>query len=201
MSAPSSTPDVVTVVTSRRIKRGREAEFERLLEGIDVDARKMPGYVERKVIRPRDHEHPEYVIIFKFDSYAHLRAWTTSPIRKAWLKKISKVASDPFKEQILTGLESWFTSPVQPGVAPPPAWKMALVTGAVVYPLAMALNIALNARLGFLPMPLRSLLSCAIMISLMTWVIMPRVTRALHGWLYPQVEPAAQSSASAAPTT
>ena len=87
---------------------------------------------ERKIIRPRDHAHPEYVIIFKFDGYTHLKAWTTSPVRKAWLKKISKVAVDPFKEQVLTGLETWFTSPVQPGAATPPRGKVGVRTTSVV---------------------------------------------------------------------
>jgi len=63
--------------------------------------------------------------------------------------------------------------------------KMALVTLAVVYPLSLTLGVLANRWLAPLAPALRSLVASAMMIVLMTWVIMPRVTRLLRRWLYP----------------
>jgi len=84
----------VTVVTTRRVKPGREADFEVWLEGIGAEAARFPGLVGRRITRPADHDHPEYVIVFKFDSYPHLRAWTESPARRRWQLRATQMHSD-----------------------------------------------------------------------------------------------------------
>src|ERR1700690_2633850 len=98
----------VTVVVTRRVKPGCEAAFEEWLEGIGNEAARVPGLIGRRITPPADHENPEYVIVFKFDSYEHLRAWTESPLRKTWLDAVRPLCVDEFKETVLTGLETWF---------------------------------------------------------------------------------------------
>jgi hypothetical protein len=175
----------VTVVTSRRVKPGCEAAFEHWLEGIGAEAARFPGLIGRRITRPTDHDHPEYVIVFKFDRYDHLRAWTGSAERRAWLEQVKPLVLDEYKETVLTGLERWFTLPMLPNVPPPPRYKMAAVTLLVVYPLSLGLGAALGPWLGPLPSPLRGLVVSVVMILLMTWVVMPRATRLFKRWLYP----------------
>jgi uncharacterized protein len=175
----------VTVVTSRRVKKGREDDFEKWLEGIGEAASKFPGYVWRKVRRPRDHDRAEYVVVFKFDSYVHLAAWTDSPERHDWLERVKPLVLDEFKETVLTGLETWFTLPAKPGALPPPRYKMALVTFCVVFPLSQALGALFANLLPALAPILRSFLASVLLVVLLTWVVMPRVTRLLARWLYP----------------
>jgi hypothetical protein len=114
-----------------------------------------------------------------------MRAWTESDERRVWLDRVKPLVLDEFKETVLTGLERWFTLPTKPGLAPPPAYKMAIVTAAVVYPLSLGLSTLLARWLAAVPAPARSLVGCIVMITLMTWVIMPRVTRLLRFWLFP----------------
>jgi uncharacterized protein len=175
----------VTVVTSRRVKPGHERDFEQWLDGIGAAAARYPGCLWRRITRPEDHARPEWGVVFKFDSYEHLRAWTDSIERRTWLERVKPHELDEFKETVLTGLERWFTLPALPGVPPPPRYKMALVTLVVVYPLSQALGAAANRWLGGVPAPLRSLVASMAMILLLTWVVMPRVTRLLRRWLYP----------------
>ena len=176
--------DQVTVVTSRRVKPGCEAAFEEWLDGIGKEAAKFPGYIARKVTRPQDHDHPEYVIVFKFASYTTLRGWTESELRKEWLARVRPLCLDDYKETALTGLETWFTVPSQPGLKPPPRYKMAAVTFLVVYPLSMGLGAFVIPQLKALPFPLQSALTTVLMIFLMTWVLMPRATWLFKRWLY-----------------
>jgi len=181
----TSADEGVTVVTSRHVKPGREEEFEKWLEGIGAAAAKYPGYVWRRVTRPKDHDFPEYVTVFKFDDYPHLRAWTESPERHEWLERVKPLVLDDFKETVLTGLETWFTLPTQPNMTPPPRYKMAVVTLLVIYPLSLGVGTVLGQWLVPVPSVLRSLLGSVVMIALMTYVIMPRVTRLFRWWLYP----------------
>jgi hypothetical protein len=46
------------------------------------------------------------------------------------------------RTQVLTGLESWFTLPTQPGLPPPPRYKMALVTWVTIFPLITLVVVA-----------------------------------------------------------
>lgn len=182
-----STDESVTVVVARRVRPGMEAAFEAWLDGIGKAAAEFPGLVGRQIIRPRDHEHPEYVSVFRFDTYENLRRWTESPERKAWLERSNALAFGENKDTILTGLERWFTLEHHPELPPPPKWKMALVTFAVVYPLAAGMSVALTPVLGALPFALRLFVVMGAEIPLITWIIMPRVTRLLSRWLYPGV--------------
>lgn len=177
--------DIVTVVVTRRVRPGSEAAFEEWLDGIGKEAAKFEGLLGRRITRPAEHDRPEYVIVFKFDTYEHLRAWTESSIRKEWLRRAEPLVLDEYKETILSGLETWFTLPAQPNLPPPPRYKMACVTGLVVYPLSMGLTSLLKPVLVGWPAPLASLCVTVAMVFLMTWVLMPRATRLFKFWLYP----------------
>ena len=57
----------VTAVASRRVKQGREQEFEEWASGILAAANEAPGYLGSEVLRPSDNEDDdEYRIIFRF---------------------------------------------------------------------------------------------------------------------------------------
>mgnify|MGYP007071136445 CR=1 FL=1 len=83
----------------------------------------------------------------------------------------------------LTGLEAWFAPAVVPATMHPPRHRMALTTWLGIFPtvsLVMWLLGPLWTRLG-LPFLLAVALNTALIVVLMTWVVMPRVTR----WLRP----------------
>jgi antibiotic biosynthesis monooxygenase (ABM) superfamily enzyme len=173
----------VTTTVTRRIKPGHEAAYEAFLAGISGAARAFPGYLGIEVFRPPG-QGGEYRTVYRFDSAAHLHGWLDSPERAAWLERAESHVAGPMRTQVLTGLESWFTLPTQPG-APPPPYKMALVTWATIFPLITLVVVATAPLLGSLPLVLRLAVTTGVTVPLMTWVVMPRVTRLLHRWLYP----------------
>lgn len=176
----------VTVLVARRAKRGREAAFEAHLEGVTAAAG-FPGHLGATIFPPRGPDDREYSILFRFDHQSNLRRWEESDERKAWLAKARELAEDEPRIRILTGLETWFTLPVGEAVIPPPPWKMALVSLVAIWPLTMLANSFIGPQLTALPIPLRTLILVAITIPIpmMTWVVMPRLTRLLRRWLYP----------------
>jgi antibiotic biosynthesis monooxygenase (ABM) superfamily enzyme len=69
---------------------------------------------------------------------------------------------------------------------PPPRWKMWLVSIVAVYPLVLAFQALVVPTMAGLPLPLRSLMFPLVLLTLMTFVVMPVVTRVLRRWLGPR---------------
>lgn len=175
----------VTGVASRRVEPGREHEFEEWASGILAAVKEFPGYLGSDVLRPSGEEDDEYRMIYRFDHASSLKRWEESEERRLWLKKAEPLVREQ-NIQVLTGLETWFTLPSKPGEPTPPRYKMAVVTWLAVFPIITSIFLILNPILSALPLLLRTLLLTLIMVSLMTYVVMPRMTRLFSFWLYPE---------------
>ncbi len=182
--SPDEDPPV-TAVASRRVKRGREQEFEEWVSGILSEAGKAPGYLGSEVLRPSGSGDDEYRIVFRFDHASNLHAWENSKERRRWLRKSRPLLREEEKVNVLTGLETWFTLPSKAGEPAPPRYKMATVTWLAVFPVVMVIFSLFGQWLNMLPTLLRTLVFTAVMVTLMTYVIMPRMTRLFFFWLYP----------------
>ena len=108
-----STPqhsDPITLVISEIVKPDRIQEYERWATGISQAAQQYPGFISTDMIRPRDHDHPEYVVVVKFDNYEHFRTWRSSTTCQEWLNQAKDFLVDRTYQQQLGGLEMWFTT-------------------------------------------------------------------------------------------
>jgi uncharacterized protein len=175
----------VTAVASRRVKQGREQEFEEWASGILAAANEAPGYLGSEVLRPSDNEDDdEYKIVFRFDHASNLRAWEGSDERHRWLRRAEPLVHEE-KVHVLTGLETWFTLPTKPGEPAPPRYKMVIVSWLAIFPIVTLIFSVFGQWLNLLPTLLRTLVFTAVMVTLMTYVVMPRMTRLFSFWLYP----------------
>jgi uncharacterized protein len=186
---PADAAGPVTTAVTRRVKPGHEAAYEAFLSGISNAAQAFPGHLGVEVFRPTPGQGGEYRTVYRFDSAAHLRGWLESAERAAWLQQAEPHVAGPMRTQILTGLEGWFTLPTQPGVPPPPRYKMAVLTWVTIFPLITLVVVATAPLVGSLPLVARLGVTTGVTVPLMTWVVMPRMTRLLHRWLYPGRRP------------
>jgi uncharacterized protein len=185
MNIQTSDDPPVTVDVLQKIKSGSEVEFERCLNDLILAAEAFDGHLGTNIFRPIDLDKPEYRIVFKFDHLSNLQRWETSPIRRRLLARIEPYAAGASRWQILTGLETWFTLDVKQPIVPPPRYKMLAITLLASFPTFNGIN-WLFQFLPPLPSLLRSLLGTFSLLSLMTYIIMPRMTRLFAGWLYPK---------------
>jgi antibiotic biosynthesis monooxygenase (ABM) superfamily enzyme len=65
-----------------------------------------------------------------------------------------------------------------------PPWKVALVTWLTIFSLITVIVRLTGPLLEDLPLVVRLGITTVIAVPLMTWVVMPRVTRLLRRWLY-----------------
>lgn len=175
----------VTIIAVHQVKPGKEKAFEATMSGLIKAAMTFEGHLGANVIRPTDSSDRKYHIIFKFDRIGNLHRWENSKIRHAWLMRLAELTQESLPYQILTGLETWFTLPRASGCSPP-RYKMALITWLAIFPLIVGINILFGSVLNALPLLLRSLILTVVLVFLMTYVVMPRMTRLFARWLYPK---------------
>jgi uncharacterized protein len=183
----------VTVIVKRIAKKDKTKEFEEWLSGISKEVSRQEGSMGIDIIRPTDNESkPEYVIIFRFNNYDNLTKWEKSSIRNEWLQKGRELVEADPDVQKLTGLEFWFTpyfkqksSPLIP-LSPPPRYKMAIVTIPVISILLLTLvpQIHVLTEMLLIPYPIRLVIALTITVLLMTYLIMPLLTKLLRPWLF-----------------
>nr|BAH89307.1 hypothetical protein [uncultured bacterium]BAH89750.1 hypothetical protein [uncultured bacterium]BAH90576.1 hypothetical protein [uncultured bacterium] len=174
----------VTVSISRRIKPGREADYEAWVHGVIEAARGFAGHMGVSILRPSGKTGDRYVLIYRYDSWAHCEAWERSDARRKWTEKLADMVEGDPETRRATGLEAWFELPEVPASKPAPQWKMALVLIAVVFVIVFPLQLLILPLTADWPHWSRTLLIAIIQVLLMTYLVMPRVTALLKNWLF-----------------
>jgi uncharacterized protein len=170
----------LTEVAAWHIRDGGQRELEDWRDETAAAARDVPGLIGVDIMPPGDVAG-EYVVVFRFDTYEHLRTWHESDIRRQALRR-----AEVFRESRVSGetkgnLEFCFEPVGSP--TSPPRWKMTLVTTAAVWPASMFIPWLLRPLISTLPPYLRALLVAIGIVNLLTWVLLPVLSKILRSWL------------------
>jgi hypothetical protein len=171
----------VTVTVARRVAPGRDREFEKWLDGILGAAASFPGFLGGGALRP-GRLGDDWHVVYRFASPAQLERWESSPQREQWLARGEALIDDTAVQRV-SGLETWFSLPGRTAPAPP-RWKMALVTLVAIIPLVSLMNVFVLPQFAHWPVVARTVLFSGTLTGLMTWVVMPRLTRVFQRFLY-----------------
>lgn len=186
----SAEGDPVTVLIRPRVKAGCEADYEDWLRRLQAEARHVPGYLGVTTQRPAPMGLREYVSAVRFDTLTSLRAFETGALHARYLREVEPLVEADAVWEELSGLEFWFSAPPGTVVPQPSRPRMALVMIGVVFTLVLLIGRGVNAGFGVLPFatpyPLRLLVTISIEVVLMTWWVMPWITRRLARWIYPR---------------
>lgn len=184
MSGAPDTP--VTVSIARKVRPGAETQYENWLHRISEVATHFPGHQGVHVLKPSTKTGGEYVLIVGFSSYARQKAWEDSAERQRFLNELSEknlIEGDTEIKKV-SGLEFWFTLPEIPASATPNRHKMALILIVVVFSLLVVINLIFGPWLNVLPFILKLAVMVIGQVLLMTYLVMPAITRVLKEWLY-----------------
>ena len=174
----------VTVCVARRIKPGKEDEYEQWVRRVIATASKFPGHMGVDILKPSPGTRGEYVILNRFDSYANQRNWEESPERSKFLEELLPIAEGDTRISKVSGLEFWFSLPEVPISTAPNRHKMAAVLSIVVFALVLIVNLVFGEWLQEIPLVLRTAIVATAQVLLLTYLVMPRVTSLLKAWLY-----------------
>lgn len=175
-----------TAVIAHRVLDSQHADYEHWLERILPTVAAAPGFLDVQVIRPVRGLTDGYTVILRFDCEADLRRWLTSPARQGLIESVRPILAHGDTYTLHSGIDYLF-APQAAGQRAPVRWKQFLVTWTGILPLSFALPpiiTPLLARIGWDQRFVIVTTVSAAAVFLMVYVVMPRYTRWVRGWLY-----------------
>ncbi len=175
----------VVSVIRHEVKPGHDAEYEAWVADVLPIAERFPGHQGVAIIRPPEGSRV-YTIVLHFDTLEHLRGWLESDTRHTLLNRVQPYLTHaPGEVEIRPGLEFWLSPPGQKHARP---YKQFLLILSALYPLSLGMGWLMQPLFVAMPAlalpPVRGFMLAATIVAVMTWVIMPRYTRLVAGWLY-----------------
>jgi uncharacterized protein len=182
----STVPESVTVTVTRRALPGREAEMAAWVQAGQRLAAGFPGFLGAGHVRPGADSQDGHML-YRFTDEAALARWQSSAQREWWIASALGLVSETRVEK-RTGIEGWFDEPSgrvvsQVGPGSPPRWKQACVIFLAFLPTNLLAQVLLTPLVGAWPLVLRVLTLTAVLIPVMTYLVLPFVTRRLQWWL------------------
>ncbi|MFU8873731.1 antibiotic biosynthesis monooxygenase [Micromonospora sp. SL4-19] len=190
----------VTVAVARRADPARTDEMVAWMRAGTALAESFPGFLGAGFVRSAPGS-PEWHVMYRFADDETLRRWEESPQRRWWLTSAQGMVEHTRVER-RTGIEGWFDPPVDhvvetlmagdssPAVAAtPPRWKQAVTIWLAFFPLSLTATLLSARFIADVPLAVRTLLMTLCLTPLMTYLVLPRITRALYWWLHGQPVP------------
>jgi antibiotic biosynthesis monooxygenase (ABM) superfamily enzyme len=176
---PAPTAEPVTVTVARVVRPDRREAFERWADDALSMAAAFPGNLGATLLRPGTGSS-EYHLVYRFADDESLTGWERSPERHRMLAQLAEMVDEERYARV-SGLESFFTRPAQPG----PRWRLTLLTIAAVSAVTSVLQLFVMPYLAAWPLAVRLVLSATVVVILLGHVLMPALTRFFRGWLNP----------------
>lgn len=172
------------------VPKPRAEAFEAWYGRLRRAAQYHSGFLRADLSTPLDCDDGvmKYYSIIHFASPSQLDLWLASEVRQRFFKEGESFFLAYRFKSFTTGLEGWFS--IQGGSRRslgPPRWKQILSVVLGLYPTVILQGMAFSA-LGVMqgwPLPTAMLVNNLITSSLLTWVVMPRVSQLLRFWLRP----------------
>ncbi|MET9085034.1 antibiotic biosynthesis monooxygenase [Streptomyces sp. NPDC004237] len=101
MNAERNVAAAATAIIGQTVLPGREREFESWQERLNTAASYYPGFLGAEVSPPTPLQ-PDWVIVYRFDSVAHLQAWINSGTRQTFLDAGREYFDGPATQQVVS---------------------------------------------------------------------------------------------------
>ncbi len=102
MTTDRQTGAAATVIIGRTVRRGMEAEYEKWQEAVNAAAARYAGHLGAEVSPPTERQ-PDWIVVYRFDSVAHLQAWLNGATRQRLLDVGEQYFDGPATQQVISG--------------------------------------------------------------------------------------------------
>jgi heme-degrading monooxygenase HmoA len=89
----------VRIIIDRKVKKGKESDFSKLLRELRSKAIPSKGYISGETLRSLADPH-NYIVITTWQSVDEWKRWEKDPERKKIQAKIEKLMARPTKTKI-----------------------------------------------------------------------------------------------------
>lgn len=180
----------VSLVVQHRVRAGAQAAYESWLAETMRVAAGFPGHQGVHVVRPVAGG-VDYTIVVRFATCEEATRWHQSAERARLIEAVRPQLEVAEQVSVGAGIDYWFQpEPSTAGEPPmkPPAWKQWLITTSVIWPLTMVVPWAFGPVFKAIPAlgmyGVAHGILAAVIVALVVWLIMPRYTQLVHGWLF-----------------
>lgn len=181
-SLPENMP--LTTIVKHKVKIGAEKDFEQWSRVIGDKVSKFKGFKGRYIVPPKlGNKGNEYIVAFQFENLNTLMLWMESKERKEALKKVKEFSEKEMQLEHQEGIDFWFTTP-DFQIKRPPKWKMSILTWLAVFPGVVLLSKFFSFLFPDFSSIFIVLLVTLTLVALLSWVLMPCLTRIFKKWLY-----------------
>ncbi|WP_264029475.1 antibiotic biosynthesis monooxygenase [Cellulosimicrobium sp. SH8] len=178
----------VTVAIERRVLPENVPAVTRWVQtGVNL-ANRYPGFLGSGWVRASAGSH-DWHMLYRFADATTLDAWETSPDRVRWLAQGRDLVEETRVER-RTGIEGWFDAPTSTAppasAAAPPRWKQSVSIWLGFFPVNLAFTLLVGSLVpawDAVPVVPRVLATTLVLTPVMTYLVLPRVTRLLAPWL------------------
>jgi antibiotic biosynthesis monooxygenase (ABM) superfamily enzyme len=174
------TPATVTAVLTQRIRPDAEEEFHRVQARMLRAMEQFEGFLRSDLLPPVPGVQEDHVIVFSFASKAHLDRWLESDERRQLLTDLAPLIEGERTLNVVGGFAGWFPAP---GLPQPVRWKQAVAVLLALFPTTLTLGFLQRWLVPDIPWTAALFVSNVLGVSVLTWLLMPLVTRWLGGWL------------------
>ena len=178
----------IHVAITRTVKSGCEDEFEKAILSFFAGAQGGTATLGALLLRPLPGSGSRtYGILRSFVSEEDREAFYRSERFNQWQEVVKPFLEEDYSRRDLHGLEAFFSNPSL--IKQPPRWKMAVVTWVGVWPSVFIVSSLIGKPLltGW-PFWLAVGLETLIVVAILTWGVMPALTRLCKSWLIKPAE-------------
>jgi len=193
----------VTVSITRHVEPDRVDQMVAWVRAGSSLAERFPGFLGTGWVRPAV-DSDVWHMLYRFDSASSLASWEASSQRAWWLESALGLVGESRTER-RTGIEGWFDAPhsrdvqdladhagatrADPDRPAPPRWKQAVMIWTAFFPLSLVMGVLLSRLAPGLAILPRVLVTTVVMTPVMTYVVLPQLTRRLQWWLHGRPAP------------
>ena len=102
MDLRKSAGTAATVIIGQKVRSGCEQEFEVWQTDMNTRASTYPGFLGAE-INPPTAVQSDWVVVYRFDSVAHVQAWINSATRQELLATGARFFDGPGTQQVISG--------------------------------------------------------------------------------------------------
>ena len=173
----------VTIAVTDHVPLTGKARYEELVEELHQLFQAQDGFLSVDIVRHNRPHQVEYTVLSRWSDEVAVALWRESKIIREKLAQIEEITGGPAQNVQAIGLGMWIDHVGGGTPNLPPIWKRIVMSVIAVYPMLMLLMPLSAPITGHLPQPVQILFTVVALSALLTWPVMPWLSKVLRPWL------------------